>query len=72
MRTFIQLIIGGVVVVGSLALLYLMATSELNFMDLRFAKFFSAFAILAAIGFFVITRNEDNEETNPGKEKARR
>lgn len=71
MKPILQLLVGGGIVLGSLVLLFLMATSELNFLDLTFAKYFGAFATMAAIGFFVLLRNEDNEETNPGKEKRR-
>jgi len=72
MAELIKLGIGALTVVGSIILLFLMATSELNFKDLTFAMYFGAFATLAAIAFFVLTRKDDNEETNPGKEKPRR
>ena len=71
MKAIIQLIIGGIVAVGSLVLLYLMATSELNFKDLTFGTYFGIFATLGDIAFFSLTRNDDNEETNPAKEKRR-
>ena len=71
MKSFIQLIVGTVILVGSLVLLYLLATSEINFKDLTFAIYFGVFAVMAALGFFVLTRNDDNEETNPVKEKPR-
>ncbi len=72
MKSLIQIAIGLFTVVASLVLLFLMATSELNFHDLTFALYFASFSAIAAIAFFVLTRNDDNEETNPGKEKARR
>ena len=71
MKTLIQLAVGAFTMVASLVLLYLMATSELSFKDLTFGMYFGAFATLAAVAFFVLTRNEDNEETNTGKEKRR-
>ena len=71
MKTIIQLTIGLFMLVASLILLFLMATSEIDFKDLTFAIYFGAFATIAAIAFFVLTRNDDNEETNPAKEKGR-
>jgi len=72
MKTFIQLGVGLLVAGASLVLLVLMAISELNFKDLTFGTYFGIFSTLAAIAFFVLTRNDDNEETNPAKEKPRR
>ena len=72
MKNLVQIAIGLFTVVASLVLLFLMATSELSFHDLTFAFYFAAFSSIAAIAFFALTRNDDNEETNPGKEKARR
>ena len=71
MKALIQLAVGAFTLVASLVLLYLMATSELNFKDLTFGKYFAAFATIAAIAFFVLLRNDDNEETNSAKEKRR-
>ena len=71
MREIIQLMVGFLSAVASLILLFLMATSELNFKDFTFAAYFGIFSVIAAINFFVLTRNKDNEETNPGKEKAK-
>jgi cadmium resistance protein CadD (predicted permease) len=71
-KTLIQLGVGAFVAVASLVLLVLMAFSEINFKDLTFGTYFGLFATLAAIGFFVLTRNDDNEETNPGKESPRK
>lgn len=71
MKQIIQLILGSLSAVASIVLLVLMAMSELNFKDLTFAIYFGLFAAIAAIAFFVLTRNDDNEETNPGKEKVR-
>ena len=64
-----KLFFGFLIAGASLILLFLLATSELNFKDFTFATYFALFSTLGAIGFFVITRNEDNEETNPAKEK---
>ena len=71
MKALFQILVGFLTVGASLVLLFLMATSELNFKDLTFGKYFAAFATLAGIAFFVLTRNDDNEETNPAKEKRR-
>lgn len=72
MRTLIQLAVGGICAVASIALLVLMAFSEINFKDLTFGVYFGIFGTIAGVSFFVLTRKEDNEETNPGKEKVRR
>ena len=48
-----------------------MATFEIDFKDLTFAVYFGTFAAIAAVAFFVLTRNDDNEETNPAKEKLK-
>ena len=72
MKALFQILVGFLIVGASLVLLFLMATSEINFMDLTFAKYFGLFATIAAVGFVVLLRNDDNEETNPGKEKPRR
>lgn len=71
MKTLIQLAVGGFVAASSVILIVLMALSEFNFKDLTFAKYFGLFGILAGIAFFVLTRNDDNEETNPAREKRR-
>ena len=72
MKTVIQLIVGTLSLVGTLVVLFLLATSEMNFMDGKFTTYFGALSILAAITFFVLTRNDDNEETNPAKEKLKK
>ena len=72
MKSLIQIGIGFLIAGASLVLLYLLATSELSFKNLTFGFYLGIFAMLAGIGFFVLTRNDDNEETNPGKEKVRR
>ena len=72
MMFFVQLIVGLVCASGSLILLFLIVTSELNYKDLTFITYFGILCMLAAITFFVVLRNPDNEETNPGKEKPRR
>ena len=72
MMFLIQLLVGAVCVVSSFVLLFLLATSEMSFKDLTFAIYFGLFATIGAIAFFVLTRNHDNEETNPGKERGRR
>ena len=72
MKVLIQLAVGGFVALASVVLIVFMALSEMNFKDLTFGVYFSIFATLASIAFFVLSRNDDNEETNPGKEKVRR
>ena len=72
MKSLVQLIIGSLTALGTLVFLFLLATSEINFMDLKFAAHFGAFATLAAISFFVLTRNDDNEETDPAREKLKK
>jgi len=49
-----------------------MAFSEIDFKDLTFAVYFGIFGTIAGVAFFVLTRKEDNEETNPVKEKPQR
>ena len=71
MMALVQLAVGFFTVAASLVLLFLMATSELNFRDLTFGTYFAAFSAIAAVAFFVLTRNDDNEETNPTKERRR-
>ena len=72
MKILFQIVVALFTVISSLGLLYLMATSEINFQDLRFGLFFGLFITIAAVAFFVLTRNDDNEETNPGKERVKK
>lgn len=72
MKSLIQIAIGLFVAVASLILLYLLATSELSFKDLTFGFYLGLFTMLAGIGFSVLTRNDDNEETHPAKESRRK
>ena len=72
MMSLVQLIVGFLAAVSTLVFLYLLATSEMSFMDLKFAAYFGAFSTIAAISFFVLTRNNDNEETDPLKEKLKK
>ena len=72
MREIIQIIGGILVVIATAASLFFLATSEMNFMDIRFGKIFGLFLTIASIAFFILTRNKDNEETNPEKERTRR
>ena len=72
MKTLIQLLIAGLCALGTAVIVFLLATSELNYKDLTFAKYFGMLGILAAISFVVLTANDDNEETNPGKEKVKK
>ena len=72
MKLLIQLLIAGLCAVGTVVILFLLATSELSYRDITFAKYFGMLGILAAVAFVILTNNDDNEETNPGKEKLKR
>lgn len=72
MMLFVQLIVAVLSLIGSVFVLFLLVTSELNFKDQFFASCFGVLVTISAIAFFVLTRNDDNEETNPAKEKPRR
>ena len=72
MKTLIQLLIAGLCALGTVIIIYFLATSELNYRDITFAKCFGMLGILAAIAFVILTNNNDNEETNPGKEKLKK
>ena len=72
MKLLIQFLIAGLCSLGTIGLLCFMAINEINFRDACFAKLFGLMCALAAISFFVLTQNDDNEETNPGKEKAKK
>ena len=72
MKVFIQIVVAGFCVVATVVLLVLMAINEMNFKDIDFAKYFGLLGIISTIGFIVLTQNDDNEETNPAKEKAKK
>ena len=72
MKNTIQMIVALICAGGTLGLLYFLATSELNFQDVTFGKYYGILGILAAISFIILTQNDDNEETNPAKEKAKK
>ena len=72
MKTLIQLLIAGLCAVGTVVIVFLLATSELNYRDITFAKYFGMLGVLAAISFVILTNNDDNEETNPGKGKMKK
>ena len=72
MKTLLQLLIAGLCALGTAVILFLLATSELNYRDITFAKYFGMLGVLAAIAFVILTNNDDNEETNPGKEKLKK
>jgi hypothetical protein len=72
MREMFQLMFGFISAAACVVLMVIMLLSEYNFQDLTFALYFGIFSTIGALTFFVLTRNKDNEETNPGKEKARR
>ena len=72
MKTLVQLLIAGLCALGTAVIIFLLATSELTYKDLTFAKYFGMLGVLAAISFVILTNNDDNEETNPGKEKLKK
>lgn len=72
MKEIIQLGVGMLCAIGTTVILFLLVISELNFMDLRFGVYFGILGIIAGVAFFVLTRKDDNEETNPVEEKVRR
>ncbi len=72
MKFLIQLLVAGLCALGTAMILFFLATSELNYNDITFAKYFGILGILSAIAFVVLTNNDDNEETNPSKEKAKK
>ena len=72
MMEMLKLIVGGFSMLACLVLIGLMVFLEFNFKDLTFATIFGIFSVIGAITYFVLTRNDDNEETNPGKEKVKR
>ena len=72
MINILQILTALFCVAGTLIMLVLLAFSELNFLDNNFSLYFGVLGIVAAISFFILVKNEDNEETNPAKEKPRR
>lgn len=72
MKALFQLLIAAFCALGTGVIIFLMATSELSYKDLTFAKYFGMLGVLAAIAFVILTNNDDNEETNPGKEKLKK
>lgn len=72
MRELVQIIVGIVCIVSTVTVVSMLVLSEFNFLDLRFAIYFGILGIIAGIAFFVLTRNADNEETNPLTEKVRK
>ncbi len=72
MKTIIQFGIALVCALGTAFCLYSMVMDELNFQDPGFGKYFGVLGVLAFISFIVLTQNDDNEETNPAKEKVKK
>ncbi len=72
MKALFQLLIASFCALGTGVIIFFMVTSELNYKDLTFAKYFGMLGVLAAIAFVILTNNDDNEETNPGKEKLKK
>jgi hypothetical protein len=71
MKTLIQLGIGLACAGGTLVIIVLLVISELNFKDLQFSFLIGLLGVLSAISFMVLTRNDDNEETDPVKDKVK-
>ena len=72
MKILFQFLIAGFCIVATGVLMYLMVTSELNYLDTNFSTYFGLLGVIAAVCFVILTQNDDNEETNPGKEKAKK
>ena len=72
MKTLIQLLVAGLCALGTAVILFLLVTSELSYRDITFAKYFGMLGVLAAVAFVILTNNDDNEETNPAKEKLKK
>ena len=70
--SIMQIVIAVLGLAGALFALSQIIFSELSFKDHSFATYFGILVTISAICFFILTRNTDNEETNPGKEKGRR
>ena len=72
MKTLFQFLVAGLCALGTAIIVFFLATSELSYRDITFAKYFGMLGVLAAISFVILTNNDDNEETNPGKEKLKK
>ncbi len=72
MKSFIQIVIAAFCIISTVGLVALMAINELNFKDADFAKYFGILGIITTISFIILTQNDDNEETNPAKEKTKK
>ena len=72
MKNIIQLFVVGLCVLGTLITLYFILTNEISFHDEDFAKYYGVLTIIGAISFIVLTHNDDNEETDPEKEKIKK
>jgi len=70
-REVLQIGIGLVCVLATISIIVLLIISELNFMDLRFGLYFGVLGVVASVAFFVLNRNDDNEETDPIKDKVK-
>ena len=71
MRNILQIGIGLICVLATVTIVVLLVISELNFMDLRFGLYFGVLGVVASVAFFVLNRNDDNEETDPVKDKVK-
>ncbi len=72
MKNIIQLLVALLCAFGTLVLLFLLGTSELNFLDTKFGMFYGLLGVLGGIAFIILTQKDDNEETNPVKEKLKK
>ena len=72
MRELVQIGVGLTCALCTVIVVAMLIISELNYLDLRFAVYFGVLGVVAGIAFFVLTRNADNEETNPAVEKVKK
>lgn len=71
MKFALQLFTALIAVAGTGVCVYFLVTSETNFMDLNFAKYFGILCVISFVVFKVLTENDDNEVTNPLKDKRK-
>lgn len=72
MKSIFQFLIAGICALGSMALVGLMAYNEFNYKNEEFALYFGILGILGGVSFMILTQNDDNEETNPVKERTKK
>lgn len=72
MKEIIQIIIGGICALSTIALIILLIISELRALDYRFSLYFGVLGFVGGVAFFVLARGRDNEETKPAEEKIKK